>query len=69
MFPAASYQYVLYGMGFETDTSLQPHKLSEQAMAEQQFTINQKNITQVLATLPGNRELLEKVHQYGFQSV
>jgi tryptophan 7-halogenase len=69
VFPAASYQYVLYGMGFETDTSLQAHKLSEQQLAEQQFAINQKNIDQVLASLPGNRELLEKVHQYGFQAV
>jgi tryptophan halogenase len=69
VFPAASYQYVLYGMGFETDTSLQPHKLNQQQMAEQQFAINQKNISQVLASLPGNRELLEKVHQYGFQTL
>lgn len=69
VFPAASYQYVLYGMGFKTDTSMIQHTLGNQQMAEQQFVLNQKNIAQVLGTLPCNRELLDKVHQYGFQAV
>lgn len=68
VFPAASYQYVLYGMGFETDIGYSQHQLDEQA-AEEQLLKNQRNIDQALRSLPAHRELLQKIHQYGMQAI
>lgn len=69
VFPAASYQYVLYGMGFRTETRLLAHTLTQGARAREQFQQNDRAIQQALATLPKHRELLRKVQQYGFQTV
>jgi len=69
VFPAASYQYVLYGMGFETDYSHSRHQLQDHKMAFEQFAKNQKNIQQVLRSLPSNRELLNKIHTHGLQPI
>lgn len=69
VFPAASYQYVLYGMGFTTDIQHQQHRLQDIALAQEQFVKNQKNIEQALRTLPSNRELLTKIHAYGLQAI
>jgi tryptophan halogenase len=65
LFPAASFQYVLYGMGF--NTQLPSHvKPSMQQQAQQLFNDNQQR-TQVLSkSLLSNRDLLAKVVQYGF---
>lgn len=69
VFPAASYQYVLYGMGFKTEPH--PAGLSEQQrqLAAQEFAKNQQITRQLTANLPGNRELLKKIDQYGFAPV
>ena len=69
VFPAASYQYVLYGMGFKSDYSHSPHLLNDWNYAEQQFTKNKRMIEQASASLPTNRELLNKIHQYGFSTI
>lgn len=69
VFPAASYQYVLYGMGFKSDYSLSQHLLNDWRFAEQQFSKNNKMIEQASAALPTNRELLNKVRQYGFSEI
>ena len=68
VFPAASYQYVLYGMGFETDHAFQQHQLDE-AQAREQLNKNRRNIEQALRQLPTNRDLLSKIHQYGLQTL
>lgn len=69
VFPAASYQYVLYGMGFRTDTRFIAHTLTHADHAREQFQQNDRAIRQALATLPSHRELLQKVGQYGFQTL
>jgi hypothetical protein len=69
VFPAASYQYVLYGMGFRTDIRFVAHTLTQQEQAREQFQQNDRAIRQALATLPKHRELLQKVQQYGFQTM
>lgn len=69
VFPAASYQYVLYGMGFETDIRYSQHRLNDKAVAAEQFQKNRKLIEQTLRTLPSNRELLEKICEYGLQPI
>jgi len=67
VFPAASYQYILYGMGFKTDYQLQSSSFNQQEFARQQFTKNQQLTTKACQLLPKNRELLAKISQYGFQ--
>ncbi|OUS23479.1 tryptophan halogenase [Thalassotalea sp. 42_200_T64] len=69
VFPAASYQYVLYGMGFESDYSHSAHVLNDWHYAEQQFAKNKKMVQQASALLPTNRELLDKIRQYGFNTI
>ena len=69
IFPAASYQYVLYGMGFKTKAN--PMGLSAQSMqaAQQQFEKNLMQTNTLTSSLPSNRELLNKIKRYGLQSV
>lgn len=69
VFPAASYQYVLYGMGFKTDLEHTVLSPSEMDFASRKITENQKVIKKLVSSLPKNRELIEKVHQYGFQKI
>jgi hypothetical protein len=65
VFPAASYQYVLYGMGFKTDYSHSPYLMDNWDFASQQFMQNEKMIQQALGLLPSNRELISKIRDYG----
>lgn len=69
VFPAASYQYVLYGMGFETDYSYSKSACNHPEFAQEQLLKNKKQTEQVLATLPTNRELLDKIHEHGLQAI
>ncbi|MGJ8692432.1 MAG: tryptophan halogenase family protein [Thalassotalea sp.] len=69
VFPAASYQYVLYGMGFKTqENHLGLSELSKKT-AQQNFQKNNMQTQQFLSTLPTNRDLINKIHQYGLQKV
>lgn len=69
VFPAASYQYVLYGMGFKSDYSHAPYLLDDWQFAEQQFAQNKKMIATATENLPSNRELINKIKQYGFNNL
>lgn len=69
VFPAASYQYVLYGMGFKMDASLIQHTLSDTQLAEEQFNQNTNTIKKVLSMLPTNRELVKKIHEFGLSTI
>ena len=71
MFPSASFQYVLYGMDFETLPS-QTQRRSEQADQQRAGRLFQENAarTQQLKTsLPTNRDLINKIHTFGFQKI
>ena len=69
VFSAASYQYILYGMGFQThpapwllndrDRNLAREKMNETAQYAKVLT----------ASLPGNRDLLSKIRRYGLQKI
>lgn len=69
VFPSASYQYVLYGMGFKTEMigcaregeSVNDAKVWVQQTAE----LTQK----FLKALPSNRELISKIHSVGMQRI
>ena len=68
VFPAASYQYVLYGMGFRTE--VMPEDLVESAADAVKLVQENARMTAELCTrLPRNRELLNKIYQYGLQPV
>lgn len=71
MFPSASYQFVLYGMGFETvQRSLQKRADKvEMATANQLFNDNKVKIQKYLTNLPTNRALLNKLRDYEFQKI
>jgi tryptophan 7-halogenase len=69
VFPAASYQYVLYGMGFKTDFRYRTHMLTDEEKAKEQFAQNASMKQKVLKSLPTNRELINKIHQHGLQKV
>jgi len=43
--------------------------LVEQEQAEELFKRNTRAVQQALATLPKHRDLLRKVHQYGFHAL
>ncbi len=60
LFPAASYQYVLYGMGFRPDFSQQAYLYREKTQAERIIQQNQQITQQMLRTLPPHREYIEK---------
>lgn len=65
LFPAASYQYILYGMGFETavDTRSTRHHANNQALAQRLFSENAKRTQQLTSGLPDNRALIRHITQ------
>lgn len=68
VFPAASYQYVLYGMGFRTEVTPTDNAITA-PLAARYFNENQTLTRQMRGQLPGNRELLRKIHDYGMQPI
>jgi flavin-dependent dehydrogenase len=71
MFPSASFQYVLYGMNFETQpstTARRSDRLGREAAAEL-FQKNAKQRQQLQAAMPTNRELINKINTYGLQKI
>ncbi len=68
VFPAASYQYVLYGMGFRTQVP--PEDTVDTGPLAARFVNENERLTSELRMrLPSNRELLSKIHAYGLQPV
>lgn len=59
LFPAASYQYVLYGMGFKPDFNQRSYLYKDKAQAEQIIQRNSQLTQQMLNTLPPHREYIE----------
>jgi hypothetical protein len=71
LFPTASYQYILYGMGFRTEPQHTRSRRQEQLerQASDLFRKNAERASQLKQALPGNRELLNKVREFGFQKL
>lgn len=61
VFPSASYQYVLYGMHFQTNRRVTPSKIHVNSPAEQAIAIVENNKNKYLTGLPTNRTLLNKL--------
>lgn len=69
IFPSASYQYVLYGMGFETHKRPTMRRSENGPLADMQFRKNSELTQKLLAGLPTNRDLINKIRQYGLQKI
>ncbi|MBY8827030.1 tryptophan halogenase family protein [Hephaestia mangrovi] len=68
VFPAASYQYVLYGMGYQT--AVEPAALrGEMRAADRAMHENAVQTERMRAGLPRHRELIQKIHEHGLQPV
>jgi tryptophan halogenase len=68
VFPAASYQYVLYGMGFRTEVTPMDNA-GTQAIAARLVSENAALTRQMRSQLPKNRELVRKIFEYGLQPI
>jgi len=68
VFPAASYQYVLYGMGFRTAVDPNDNEPTED-LAQQQAGENAAMTRKLRSQLPRNRDLLRKIQEYGLQPI
>jgi tryptophan halogenase len=69
VFSAASYQYILYGMGFGT---LIPRSLlneRDRVLAAEKMRETARYARDLSASLPANRELLAKVQRFGLQKI
>ena len=71
MFPCASFQYILYGMGYETLPRATTRKstMNTRTRAEELFQENAKKTNEYLKGLPTHRELINKIKQYGLQKI
>jgi flavin-dependent dehydrogenase len=61
VFPAASYHYILYGMGFNTQTRAANRKYDQPQKVERYLAENQQLCRKYLHGLPSNRELIEHI--------
>ncbi|KMT64440.1 tryptophan halogenase family protein [Catenovulum maritimum] len=70
VFPSASYQYVLYGMGFKTQPSAsQKRANTNAALAKQHFQHNVQLTEKLLRGLPQNRQLINDIKQQGLHKI
>jgi tryptophan 7-halogenase len=69
LFPAASFQYILYGMGFETMALDRQKRKDCSNDAETLFNENMQRSKQLLSALPTNRELINKIKHYGLPKI
>ncbi|WOH39287.1 tryptophan halogenase family protein [Thalassotalea fonticola] len=69
MFSAASYQYVLYGMDYNNAAPDGFISDDVQIKAQRMFAENEKLTKRYVEALPTNRELINKVRQFGFNKV
>ncbi|MFB0875571.1 MULTISPECIES: tryptophan halogenase family protein [unclassified Sphingobium] len=68
VFPSASYQYVLYGMGFRTQVD--PASLGRDSRVAERTRRENAALTQKLcAGLPRHRDLIDKIVAHGLQPV
>jgi hypothetical protein len=71
MFPWASYQYVLYGMGFTTLPPSLPRRSSSRDAdtAGRLFNENNRKAHLAASNLPSNRALLSRLKEFSFQKI
>jgi tryptophan halogenase len=68
VFPAASYQYVLYGMGFRTEVGPMD-TVDTEPMASRLLHENSVVTKRMRSQLPRNRDLIRKIVEHGLQPI
>lgn len=69
VFPSASYQYILYGMGFRPDPSARAARPDELDSADSCFREVADLTHRMLAGLPGHRELITHITRHGLPRI
>ena len=69
VFPAASYQYVLYGMGFRPQQRPTVRRTDNTAAATTYFQEAASLTRKMLAALPDNRELIAHIQRNGLLKI
>lgn len=69
VFPSASYQYILYGMGFKPEARPASRRVDDARIAESYFQETAGLARKMLAALPGHREMLDHVRMRGMQRI
>lgn len=65
VFPSASYQYILYGMGFKPDQRATTRRIDDVRRAEGYYREAAEMTRKMLVALPGHRELLDHINTRG----
>lgn len=69
VFPSASYQYVLYGMGFRPEQRATVRRADNTAVANRYFQETTALTRKMLAALPSNRNLIAHIHRNGMLKI
>jgi tryptophan 7-halogenase len=69
VFPSASYQYVLYGMGFRPEPAVSTRRCDDGDRADGFFREAASLAGKMLAALPSNRELLTHIRRHGLPRI
>lgn len=69
VFPSASYQYVLYGMGFRPDDNAAVRRADDADAADGHFREAAGLTRRMLAALPDNRALVRHIQRHGLQRI
>lgn len=69
VFPSASYQYVLYGMGFRPDANVTTRRADDADRADGFFREAATLTGKMLAALPTNRELIVHIQRNGLHRI
>lgn len=69
IFPSASYQYVLYGMGFQPERAAGTRRSDLPGQADVHFAERERLTGKMLAGLPTNRQLIDHVRRHGLQRI
>lgn len=69
VFPSASYQYILYGMGFRPDARPLSRRMDDVRCAEGYFREASELTRKMLAALPGHRAMLDHVTTRGMPRI
>jgi len=67
IFNLENYQYILYGMDFDTDMTSFSMRMAKDEQAEKIFADIQKQAEFSISKLPKHRDLINKIYQYGLQ--
>ena len=69
VFPSASYQYVLYGMGFRPEPEGFSRRNDDADRADEYFREAAQLTRRMLGALPSNRDLIDHIRKNGLQRI